>query len=57
MIAEIGLNLNGDMDLAKRLIDEAINSGADAVKLQTYKAAFRVAPQGRVSRYAESFRH
>ena len=53
VIAEIGLNHNGNMDLAKTLIDKAIESGADAVKLQSYKSAFRVAPKGRTSRYAE----
>lgn len=35
IIAEAGVNHNGDMDLAKRLIDEAKNAGADYVKFQT----------------------
>ncbi|GAB3597415.1 N-acetylneuraminate synthase family protein [Microbacterium tumbae] len=34
VIAEIGLNHNGDVELAKRLIDVAARSGADAVKFQ-----------------------
>lgn len=34
VIAEIGLNHNGDVALAKRLIDVAADAGADAVKLQ-----------------------
>ena len=34
VIAEIGLNHNGDVDLAKRLIDVAAKAGADAVKFQ-----------------------
>ena len=34
IIAEIGNNHNGDFNLAKRLVDEAINSGADCVKFQ-----------------------
>jgi len=34
VIAEIGLNHNGDVELAKRLIDVAANAGADAVKFQ-----------------------
>ena len=38
IIAEIGVNHEGDMDLAKRLVDEANEAGADAVKFQTYKA-------------------
>ena len=36
IIAEIGVNHNGNMALAKRLILEAKKSGADSVKLQTY---------------------
>ncbi|MEV4688099.1 N-acetylneuraminate synthase family protein [Microbacterium sp. LWH3-1.2] len=34
LIAEIGLNHNGDVDIAKRLIDVAADAGADAVKFQ-----------------------
>lgn len=34
VIAEIGLNHNGDVELAKRLIDVAADAGADAVKFQ-----------------------
>ncbi len=36
-IAEAGLNHNGDIKLAKRLIDEAKNSGASAIKFQTFQ--------------------
>jgi len=38
LIAEIGVNHNGDMKLAKNMIDAAKSSGADAVKFQTFKA-------------------
>ncbi|GAB3334726.1 N-acetylneuraminate synthase family protein [Marivirga atlantica] len=38
MIAEAGVNHEGDMELAKRLIHEAQEAGADAIKFQTYKA-------------------
>lgn len=34
LIAEIGINHNGDVKLAKRLIDVAVEAGCDAVKLQ-----------------------
>jgi N-acetylneuraminate synthase len=34
IIAEIGINHNGDMDITKRLIDGAAESGCDAVKFQ-----------------------
>ena len=38
MIAEAGVNHEGSMELAKRLIDEAAEGGADAIKFQSYKA-------------------
>jgi sialic acid synthase SpsE len=38
IIAEAGVNHEGNMDLARRLIDEAKEGGADAIKFQTYKA-------------------
>jgi len=36
IIAEIGANHNGDMDLAKKMIDSAIESGCDAAKFQSW---------------------
>jgi N-acetylneuraminate synthase len=39
IIAEIGVNHGGSIDLAKRLIDEAVEGGAHAAKFQSYKAA------------------
>lgn len=36
IIAEIGANHNGDMDLAKKTIDSAVECGADAVKFQSW---------------------
>ena len=38
VIAEAGVNHEGSMELAKRLIDEAAEGGAQAIKFQTYKA-------------------
>lgn len=38
IIAEAGVNHNGDIKLAKKLIDLASNAGADAIKFQTFKA-------------------
>jgi N-acetylneuraminate synthase/N,N'-diacetyllegionaminate synthase len=38
VIAEAGVNHNGDLALAHRLIDAAANAGADAVKFQTFRA-------------------
>ena len=42
VIAEVGINHNGDLKTAIKLIDEARRSGADAVKLQTYITEKRV---------------
>lgn len=38
IIAEAGVNHNGDDNLAYRLVDLAVEAGADAVKFQTFKA-------------------
>lgn len=38
IIAEAGINHNGSLELAKKLVDVASESGADAVKFQTFKA-------------------
>lgn len=38
IIAEVGVNHNGKLVLAKKMIDEAKKAGADAVKFQTFKA-------------------
>ncbi len=49
IIAEAGVNHEGDMDNAIRLIKEAKHGGADAVKFQTYKAS------SLASRYSPSY--
>lgn len=38
IIAEAGINHNGDINIAKKMIDAAKESGVDAVKFQTFKA-------------------
>lgn len=42
VIAEVGINHDGDMTKAVQLVREAKNSGADSVKLQTYITEKRV---------------
>lgn len=53
IIAEAGVNHNGDLSLAKRLIDVAADAGADAVKFQTFMpeaVASRTAPKAAYQR-------
>ncbi len=38
IIAEAGVNFNGDLEIAKRMIDVAAESGVDAIKFQTFEA-------------------
>ena len=51
VIAEAGVNHNGDVALAKRLIDVAVASGADAVKFQTFNSEMLVAPTAPKAEY------
>lgn len=44
IIAEAGVNHNGDLNTAKRLVDAAASAGADAVKFQTFQAARLAVP-------------
>ena len=44
IIAEAGVNHNGDITLAKKLIDVAVEAIADAVKFQTFKTENVVTP-------------
>ncbi len=44
IIAEAGVNHNGDLAMAKKLIDVAAEAGADVVKFQTFKAERLVSP-------------
>lgn len=45
IVAEIGINHNGDIDLAKKLIDEAHRAGCDAVKFQKRTVDVVYSPQ------------
>ena len=51
IIAEVGVNHNGSLDLAKQLIDVACDCGADAVKFQTFKASSLVTKTAQQAEY------
>jgi N,N'-diacetyllegionaminate synthase len=51
IIAEAGVNHNGSTDLAKKLIDVAVDAGADAVKFQTFKAEHLVSKNAQKAAY------
>ena len=53
VIAEAGVNHNGDMELAHRLIDAAANAGADYVKFQTFSAGRLVTATAPKAEYQE----
>ncbi|MDH5716995.1 MAG: N-acetylneuraminate synthase [Spirochaetia bacterium] len=54
IIAEAGVNHNGDMSIAKKLIDEAVKVGADAVKFQTFKADNLVSQTAQKAQYQKN---
>jgi len=51
VIAEAGVNHNGDIELAKKMIDAAAEAGVDAVKFQTFKTDLLVSPDVRQCDY------
>jgi N,N'-diacetyllegionaminate synthase len=59
IIAEIGSNHNGDMDLCRQLIDAAADAGAHAVKFQSWTENSLIAKEeyDRNSEYSDKKRH
>jgi N-acetylneuraminate synthase len=59
IIAEIGSNHNGDMDLCRRIIDAAVDAGADAVKFQSWTEETLVSEEEyqRNTTYADKKKH
>jgi len=51
IIAEAGVNYNGSIKSAKRLIDVAVEAGVDYVKFQTFKAETLVTQTGDKAEY------
>ena len=59
IVAEVGSNHNGDMDLCRRLIDAAAEAGADAVKFQSWSETSLIANEEyeRNPTYADKKKH
>lgn len=51
IIAEAGVNHNGDIQVAKKLIDTAVEAGVDYVKFQTFKADSLVSKSAKKAKY------
>jgi len=51
IIAEAGVNHNGDIELAKKLIDVAVEAGVDYVKFQTFKSESLVSKSAKKATY------
>ena len=51
LIAEAGVNHNGDLGAAKQLVDVAAHAGADAIKFQTFRAEALVTSQAPKAKY------
>lgn len=54
IIAEAGVNHNGNMDIAKKLIDAAADAGVDYVKFQTFKTENLVSHNAPTAEYQKS---
>lgn len=53
IIAEAGVNHNGSLELAKKLIDEAAAAGVDIIKFQTFKAEKLVSRLAKQAEYQQ----
>jgi N,N'-diacetyllegionaminate synthase len=53
IIAEAGVNHNGSIELAKKLIDSAAQAGADYVKFQTFKTELTISKHAEKAKYQQ----
>lgn len=56
-IAEAGINHDGNLETAKKMVDAAADSGADYVKFQSFKAEKLVTPTALTSSYIDAGSH
>lgn len=53
IIAEAGVNHNGSLDMAKQLVDKAVDAGVDYIKFQTFKASKLVTRSAKQAEYQQ----
>ena len=53
IIAEAGVNHNGSIELAKQLVDKAVDAGVDYIKFQTFKASKLVTKAAKQAEYQQ----
>lgn len=53
IIAEAGVNHNGSLELAKQLIDKAVEAGVDIIKFQTFKSEKLVSKDAKQAEYQQ----
>ena len=53
IIAEAGVNHNGSIELAKQLVDKAVEAGVDYIKFQTFKASKLVTKAAKQAKYQQ----
>ncbi len=56
-IAEAGINHDGNIETAKKMVDAAVSAGADYVKFQSFKAEKLVTPNALTSTYIDAGSH
>ncbi|MCQ2084230.1 MAG: N-acetylneuraminate synthase [Bacteroidaceae bacterium] len=54
IIAEAGVNHNGSIELAKQLVDKAVEAGVDYIKFQTFKTEKLVSKSARMASYQKA---
>ena len=56
IIAEAGVNHNGNIQIAKEMVDVAVSAGVDAIKFQTFNSEKLVCRNARKAEYQVEYR-